>query len=222
LLGRMPSAVGYQPTLATDMGALQERITTTKKGSITSVQAIYVPADDLTDPAPATTFAHLDATIVLARSIAELGICMDRMRHRWAQAQAFRNYRLARRVRGMDIEYEIARLLGDFVLQLYIKFQSDHKRPLTRGERPSGGLGSRRQRSSQRLRCVSVRSPARQPKQIASNGRQNVYAAQKVAHGRTNGGLVSFIQSVQKPLAQDTGSLLSRRSGNKVHEWCSF
>lgn len=74
LLGRMPSAVGYQPTLATEMGALQERITTTKKGSITSVQAIYVPADDLTDPAPATTFAHLDATTVLSRQIAELGI----------------------------------------------------------------------------------------------------------------------------------------------------
>ncbi|NLT94373.1 MAG: F0F1 ATP synthase subunit beta [Clostridia bacterium] len=74
LLGRMPSAVGYQPTLATEMGNLQERITSTKKGSITSVQAIYVPADDLTDPAPATTFAHLDATTVLSRSIAELGI----------------------------------------------------------------------------------------------------------------------------------------------------
>ncbi|WP_408870243.1 F0F1 ATP synthase subunit beta [Commensalibacter sp. Nvir] len=74
LLGRIPSAVGYQPTLATEMGALQERITSTKKGSITSVQAIYVPADDLTDPAPATTFAHLDATTVLNRSIAELGI----------------------------------------------------------------------------------------------------------------------------------------------------
>src|SRR6202521_761101 len=74
LLGRIPSAVGYQPTLATDMGTLQERITTTKKGSITSVQAIYVPADDLTDPAPATSFAHLDATTVLSRSIAELAI----------------------------------------------------------------------------------------------------------------------------------------------------
>jgi F-type H+-transporting ATPase subunit beta len=74
LLGRIPSAVGYQPTLATEMGELQERITTTKKGSITSVQAIYVPADDLTDPAPATTFAHLDATTVLSRSIADLGI----------------------------------------------------------------------------------------------------------------------------------------------------
>jgi F-type H+-transporting ATPase subunit beta len=74
LLGRMPSAVGYQPTLATEMGALQERITSTKKGSITSVQAIYVPADDLTDPAPATTFAHLDATTVLSRKISELGI----------------------------------------------------------------------------------------------------------------------------------------------------
>jgi F-type H+-transporting ATPase subunit beta len=74
LLGRMPSAVGYQPTLATEMGALQERITSTNKGSITSVQAVYVPADDLTDPAPATTFAHLDATTVLSRQIASLGI----------------------------------------------------------------------------------------------------------------------------------------------------
>jgi ATP synthase F1 beta subunit len=74
LLGRIPSAVGYQPTLATDMGGLQERITSTAKGSITSVQAVYVPADDLTDPAPATTFAHLDATTVLSRAIAELGI----------------------------------------------------------------------------------------------------------------------------------------------------
>ena len=74
LLGRMPSAVGYQPTLATEMGTMQERITSTKNGSITSVQAVYVPADDLTDPAPATTFAHLDATTVLSRKIAELGI----------------------------------------------------------------------------------------------------------------------------------------------------
>ena len=74
LLGRIPSAVGYQPTLSTDMGALQERITSTNKGSITSVQAIYVPADDLTDPAPASSFAHLDATTVLSRQIAELGI----------------------------------------------------------------------------------------------------------------------------------------------------
>ncbi|MFB0508741.1 MAG: F0F1 ATP synthase subunit beta, partial [Thermodesulfobacteriota bacterium] len=74
LLGRMPSAVGYQPTLATEMGELQERITSTKRGSITSVQAIYVPADDLTDPAPATTFSHLDATTVLSRQLAELGI----------------------------------------------------------------------------------------------------------------------------------------------------
>ena len=74
LLGRMPSAVGYQPTLGTEMGTLQERITSTKKGSITSVQAIYVPADDLTDPAPATAFAHLDATTVLSRQLAELGI----------------------------------------------------------------------------------------------------------------------------------------------------
>ena len=74
LLGRMPSAVGYQPNLATEMASLQERITSTKKGSITSVQAIYVPADDLTDPAPATTFAHLDATTVLSRELAAIGI----------------------------------------------------------------------------------------------------------------------------------------------------
>src|SRR5439155_14385410 len=74
LLGRMPSAVGYQPNLATEMGELQERITSTTKGSVTSVQVIYVPADDLTDPAPATAFAHLDATTVLSRQIAELGI----------------------------------------------------------------------------------------------------------------------------------------------------
>jgi len=74
MLGRIPSAVGYQPTLGTDMGALQERITSTKNGSITSIQAVYVPADDYTDPAPATTFAHLDATTELSRSIAELGI----------------------------------------------------------------------------------------------------------------------------------------------------
>jgi F-type H+-transporting ATPase subunit beta len=74
LLGRVPSAVGYQPTLAEEMGQLQERITSTKKGSITSVQAIYVPADDLTDPAPATTFAHLDSTVVLSRQLASLGI----------------------------------------------------------------------------------------------------------------------------------------------------
>ena len=74
LLGRIPSAVGYQPTLATEMGELQERITSTDKGSITSVQAIYVPADDLTDPAPATAFSHLDSTVVLTRSLAELGL----------------------------------------------------------------------------------------------------------------------------------------------------
>ena len=74
LLGRMPSAVGYQPTLATEMGALQERITSTTQGSITSIQAVYVPADDLTDPAPATTFAHLDATTVLSRNLAAKGI----------------------------------------------------------------------------------------------------------------------------------------------------
>ena len=96
LLGRIPSAVGYQPTLSTDMGALQERITSTKKGSITSVQAIYVPADDLTDPAPATSFAHLDATTVLSRSIAEHGDLPGRRSARLDLAHA----RSARRRRG--------------------------------------------------------------------------------------------------------------------------
>src|SRR5690349_15171669 len=101
LLGRIPSAVGYQPTLSTDMGALQERITSTNKGSITSVQAIYVPADDLTDPAPATSFAHLDATTVLSRQIAELGIypAVDRWtprRARWTRAFAARSITMSR------------------------------------------------------------------------------------------------------------------------------
>jgi F-type H+-transporting ATPase subunit beta len=96
LLGRMPSAVGYQPTLATEMGAMQERITSTKNGSITSVQAVYVPADDLTDPAPATTFAHLDATTVLSRKIPNwylpcggsfgFNIPYPSCRHRWRRA----------------------------------------------------------------------------------------------------------------------------------------
>jgi F-type H+-transporting ATPase subunit beta len=86
LLGRMPSAVGYQPTLATEMGNLQERITSTKKGSITSVQAIYVPADDLTDPAPATAFAHLDATTVLSRAFSESGFFrVDPLRFQFSQ-----------------------------------------------------------------------------------------------------------------------------------------
>src|SRR5439155_1709359 len=83
LLGRMPSAVGYQPTLGTEMGDLQERITSTKRGSITSVQAVHVPADDITDPAPATTFTHLDASIVLSRQSTELGICPNR-RSTWS------------------------------------------------------------------------------------------------------------------------------------------
>src|SRR5258707_1318922 len=88
LLGRIPSAVGYQPTLANEMGELQERITSTKKGAITSVQAIYVPADDLTDPAPATTFAHLDATTVLSRGLTEIGIYPAVVASRWAKVVA--------------------------------------------------------------------------------------------------------------------------------------
>ncbi len=112
LLGRMPSAVGYQPTLSTEMGALQERITSTSKGSITSVQAIYVPADDLTDPAPATTFAHLDATTVLSRQIAELGIypAVDPLdstsRLLDPQVVGAEHYAVARKVQGILQRYK--------------------------------------------------------------------------------------------------------------------
>lgn len=112
LLGRIPSAVGYQPTLATEMGALQERITSTNKGSITSVQAIYVPADDLTDPAPATAFAHLDATTVLSRQIAELGIypAVDPLdstsRILDPQVVGDEHYRVARRVQQILQRYK--------------------------------------------------------------------------------------------------------------------
>src|SRR5205823_1672962 len=112
LLGRIPSAVGYQPTLSVEMGELQERITSTKKGAITSVQAIYVPADDLTDPAPATTFAHLDATTVLSRAISELGIypAVDPLdstaRILDPQIVGERHYRVARRVQSMLQRYK--------------------------------------------------------------------------------------------------------------------
>jgi len=112
LLGRMPSAVGYQPTLATEMGTLQERITSTKSGSVTSVQAIYVPADDLTDPAPATTFAHLDATTVLSRSISELGIypAVDPLESSSRILEpgilGERHYKIARDVQGVLQKYK--------------------------------------------------------------------------------------------------------------------
>jgi len=112
LLGRMPSAVGYQPTLASEMGVMQERITSTKRGSITSVQAVYVPADDLTDPAPATTFAHLDATTVLSRKIAELGIypAVDPLdstsRILTPQVVGEEHYRCAQRVKGILQRYK--------------------------------------------------------------------------------------------------------------------
>ncbi|HEX2999937.1 MAG TPA: F0F1 ATP synthase subunit beta [Armatimonadota bacterium] len=115
LLGRMPSAVGYQPTLATEMGALQERITSTTKGSITSVQAIYVPADDLTDPAPATTFAHLDATTILDRSIVELGI------YPAVDPLASTSRILDPRVVGQE-HYDVARAV-QFILQRYRELQ---------------------------------------------------------------------------------------------------
>ncbi len=112
LLGRMPSAVGYQPTLASEMGALQERITSTKNGSITSIQAVYVPADDLTDPSPATTFAHLDATVVLSRQIAELGIypAVDPLdstsRQLDPQVVGEEHYKVARDVQGILQRYK--------------------------------------------------------------------------------------------------------------------
>jgi F-type H+-transporting ATPase subunit beta len=112
LLGRMPSAVGYQPTLASEMGAMQERITSTKNGSITSVQAVYVPADDLTDPAPATTFAHLDATTVLSRKISELGIypAVDPLdstsRILRAEIVGEEHYRCAQRVKNILQRYK--------------------------------------------------------------------------------------------------------------------
>jgi F-type H+-transporting ATPase subunit beta len=112
LLGRIPSAVGYQPTLATEMGSLQERITSTTKGSVTSVQAIYVPADDLTDPAPATTFAHLDATTVLNRAISELGIypAVDPLdstsRILSPDILGQEHYQVARRVQGILQRYK--------------------------------------------------------------------------------------------------------------------
>ena len=112
LLGRMPSAVGYQPTLATEMGALQERITSTKKGSITSVQAVYVPADDYTDPAPATTFAHLDATTALDRGIASLGIypAVDPLestsRILTPDVVGIEHYEVARQVQGILQRYK--------------------------------------------------------------------------------------------------------------------
>ena len=112
LLGRMPSAVGYQPTLAEEMGVLQERITSTKTGSITSIQAVYVPADDLTDPAPATTFAHLDATVVLSRRIAELGIypAVDPLDSTSRQLDPLvvgqEHYEVAQRVQGVLQRYK--------------------------------------------------------------------------------------------------------------------
>ena len=115
LLGRMPSAVGYQPTLATDIGELQERITSTKNGSVTSVQAIYVPADDITDPAPATTFSHLDSTIVLSRELASLGI------YPAVDPLASRSAALEPRIVG-DEHYQIAREVQR-ILQRYKDLQ---------------------------------------------------------------------------------------------------
>ncbi|HEY0777551.1 MAG TPA: F0F1 ATP synthase subunit beta, partial [Gemmatirosa sp.] len=139
LLGRMPSAVGYQPTLATEMGDLQERITSTKNGSITSVQAIYVPADDITDPAPATAFAHLDATVVLSRAITELGIypAVDPLastsRILDAQYIGERHYRVATEVQRILQRY---RELQDIIAILGMdELSEDDKRIVARARR---------------------------------------------------------------------------------------
>ena len=117
LLGRMPSAVGYQPTLAEEMGVLQEKITSTKTGSITSVQAIYVPADDLTDPSPATTFAHLDATVVLSRQIASLIYLVDPLDSTSRQ--------LDPNIVGQE-RYDVAKGVHQ-VLQRYLEFKRYHR-----------------------------------------------------------------------------------------------
>ena len=139
LLGRMPSAVGYQPTLAEEMGALQERITSTKKGSVTSVQAVYVPADDLTDPAPATTFSHLDATTVLSRKIAEQGIypAVDPLgstsRILEASIVGEEHYRIARQVQTVLQKY---RELQDIIAILGMDELSDEdKRTVNRARK---------------------------------------------------------------------------------------
>jgi F-type H+-transporting ATPase subunit beta len=139
LLGRIPSAVGYQPTLSTEMGALQERITSTKKGSITSVQAIYVPADDLTDPAPATTFAHLDATTVLSRQISELGIypAVDPLdstsRILDPQVVGAEHYGVARKVQGILQRYKE---LQDIIAILGMdELSEDDKRTVARARK---------------------------------------------------------------------------------------
>ncbi|WNK20237.1 F0F1 ATP synthase subunit beta [Halomonas piscis] len=142
LLGRMPSAVGYQPTLAEEMGVLQERITSTKEGSITSVQAVYVPADDLTDPSPATTFSHLDATVVLARSIAELGIYpaidpLDSTSRQLApEVVGDEHYRVARGVQGVLQRYkelkDIIAILGMDELSDEDKLSVDRARKIQR------------------------------------------------------------------------------------------
>jgi len=139
LLGRMPSAVGYQPTLAAEMGALQERITSTKTGSITSIQAVYVPADDLTDPSPATTFAHLDATVVLSRQIAELGIypAIDPLdstsRQLDPQVVGEEHYNVARSVQGTLQRYKE---LKDIIAILGIDELSDEdKRTVSRARK---------------------------------------------------------------------------------------
>ncbi len=165
LLGRIPSAVGYQPTLATDMGALQERITSTKKGSITSVQAIYVPADDLTDPAPATSFAHLDATTVLSRQIAELGIfpAVDPLdstsRMLDPRVVGEEHYKVARRVQRSAAELQVA---------------AGHHRHPGHGRAVGRGQADRRPRPQdpalpQRSRSTSPRSsPARRASSSSS------------------------------------------------------
>ena len=147
LLGRIPSAVGYQPTLATDMGALQERITTTTKGSITSVQAIYVPADDLTDPAPATSFAHLDATTVLSRAIAEKGI------YPAVDPLDSTSRMLDPRVVGEE-HYDVARARAGDAAALQVA--AGHHRHPRHGRAVGGGQADRRARPQDRALPVAA------------------------------------------------------------------
>ena len=144
LLGRMPSAVGYQPTLAEEMGVLQERITSTKTGSITSIQAVYVPADDLTDPSPATTFAHLDATVVLSRRISELGIypAVDPLDSTSRQLDPLvvgqEHYDVAQRVQGVLQRYKELKIL--LLSWVWMSFQMKTKRPFRELERSKSFL----------------------------------------------------------------------------------
>jgi F-type H+-transporting ATPase subunit beta len=194
LLGRIPSAVGYQPTLATDMGALQERITSTKKGSITSVQAIYVPADDLTDPAPATSFAHLDATTVLSRQIAELGIYPGGrsagfdLAHRSTRASSARSITRSRATCSASADLQVA--AGHHR-------HSRHGRAVGRGQADVARARKIQRFLSQPFHVAEVftgspacscRSPTRSQLQGASSPASTTTCRKRVLHGRHHRG----------------------------------